>query len=307
MQLRRLLGIVYLLLGRGFATAAELAERFEVSKKTILRDVDLLSSAGLPIYTVQGRGGGIKLMERYSLSRVELSREEQDQILLALQGFLASQQPSAAQLSAREKLQALFRRPEADWIEIDFSRWGRQGVDSEHFEALKTAILAQRAVAFDYSGLNGPNSRRRAYPLKLTSKSFAWYLQAYCLKAQDYRSFRLSRIRGLTLLDETFERRDFQPPAIERAEMAPALWLKLRFAQGAAYRVYDEFSQDAVQREEDGSLLVEAAFSDGPWLYDYLLSLGSSVRVLEPESVRRELLARARAIQALYASEMKEF
>ncbi|MDR2514232.1 MAG: YafY family transcriptional regulator [Christensenellaceae bacterium] len=299
MRLQRLLGIVYLLLGRGSSTAAELAERVGVSKKTILRDVDELSAAGLPVYAVRGRGGGIALMRQYSLGRAELSAEEQDQVLLALQAFLVSRQPGAVQPAALEKLRALFRRPESDWIEIDFACWGRQG-DDERFESLKAAIISQRAVAFEYSGLNGGSSSRKAYPLRLVFKAFAWYLQAFCQTAGGYRSFKLNRMRELTTLEEPFDRGAFQPPAIGQAESAPELWLTLRFSKRAAYRVYDEFDREAVRREEDGSLLVKALFSDGPWLYDYLLSLGPEAELLEPEGVRQSLMGRIEAMQAPY-------
>ena len=179
-------------------TAAELAGRFEVSVRTIYRDIDALSAAGVPVYTTQGKGGGVALMDHYILDRAAFTEEEQRQLLTALQSL-----PEAARAGADEtlaKLSGLFRRRETDWLQVDLSRWGSVEADQRKFEALKTAILDRRAAAFTYVSSYGLTTDRRVLPARLVFKGQSWYLQAYCTEKEDYRTFKVSRILKLSVL-----------------------------------------------------------------------------------------------------------
>lgn len=167
MQIDRLFQIVYLLLDRKAMTAKELAAHFEVSVRTILRDIDTLSSANIPVYTIQGKGGGISILDGYVLNKAALNEEEQKQILIALQSLAATGNTDANRTLS--KLSALFQKTDTDWLKVDFSRWGQGAQDNRRFELLKTAILRRHAVCFDYVGSYGSESRRKAYPLKLSS------------------------------------------------------------------------------------------------------------------------------------------
>lgn len=288
MSVNRMFQIIYLLLRHQRMTAAQLAERFEVSVRTIYRDLDALSGAGIPIYAVPGRGGGVALMDHYVLDRAAFSEEEQQQLLTALQSL-----PGDARLGAEEtleKLSGLFRRREPDWLQVDMSRWGSAGVDNAKFAALRRAILERKTVAFTYVSANGPAARRRALPARLVFKGRAWYLQAFCLEREAYRTFKLSRLLELAVLDETFERA-LDPPPIDTESSGGAPWvpLRLRFSPAMAFRVYDEFDESCVRREPDGALLVSVTFPEDAWVYGYLLSFGVGVQVLEPEGLRRRL------------------
>ena len=284
----RLFEIVYLLLERRQMTAAELAGRFEVSVRTIYRDIDALSAAGVPVYTTQGKGGGVALMDHYILDRAAFTEEEQRQLLTALQSL-----PEAARAGADEtlaKLSGLFRRRETDWLQVDLSRWGSVEADQRKFEALKTAILDRRAAAFTYVSSYGLTTDRRVLPARLVFKGQSWYLQAYCTEKEDYRTFKVSRILKLSVLDERFSR-PLSPPPIEAGEPPEGFCIpvRLRFSPALAYRVYDEFDEGCVTRGADGSLVVSVSFPEDPWLYGYLLSFGLGVEVLEPERLRKRL------------------
>lgn len=288
MSVNRLFQMVYLLLKNRRMTAAALAERFEVSVRTIYRDVDALSAAGVPVYAVPGKGGGVALMDHYVLDRAAFSEAEQQQLLTALQSL-----PSGACRGAEEvleKLSGLFQRAEPDWLQVDMSRWGDAGADNAKFAALKEAILERRTVAFTYVSAYGPASRRRALPARLVFKGRAWYLQAFCLERQAYRTFKLSRLLELEVLEETFDR-PLAPPPIDGggAGGPPEVLLRLRFSPAMAFRVYDEFDEGCITREPEGGLLVSVAFPEDGWVYGYLLSFGAGVQVLEPERVRRRL------------------
>lgn len=292
--------MVYLLLEKGRMTAGELAERLEVSQRTVLRDVDALSAAGVPVYTTQGSGGGVALLDGYVLDRAAFSEEEQRQLLLALQSL-----PAQEGEQALTKLSALFRRGREDWLQVNLSRWGAGDADSEKFQLLKRAVLERQTLAFDYASSHGSTRARRVLPARLVFKGQGWYLQAFDLEREDYRTFRLSRILSPEFAGEVFHRR-LDPPDIEFSGDIPPLFrveARLRFAPYMAYRVYDEFDQSCVARQEDGSLLVETVFPEDQWLYGYLLSFGAGVEVLAPDALRRRLAALGWKIYWAHAGE----
>ncbi len=292
--------MVYLLLERGRMTAAELAQRLEVSQRTVLRDVDALSAAGVPVYTAQGAGGGVALLPGHVLDKAALSDEEQRQLLLALQSL-----PDGEGEQALTKLSALFRREPEDWLQVNLSRWGAGTADSEKFQLLRQAVLERRVLRFDYASSYGSTRPRRVLPARLVFKGQGWYLQAYDPEREGYRTFRLSRILSPELTGEGFHQ-PLTPPEVDYAGEIPPLFrveARLRFAPYMAYRVYDEFDQSCVARQEDGSLLVETVFPEDQWLYGYLLSFGAAVEVLSPDTLRRRLAALGWKIYWAHASE----
>jgi len=292
--------MVYLLLEEGRMTAGELAERLEVSQRTVLRDVDALSAAGVPVYTTQGQGGGVALLDGYVLDRAAFTDEEQSQLLTALQSL-----PGQEGAQALTQLSALFRRGREDWLQVNLSRWGAGEADNEKFQLLKRAVLERQTLSFDYASSYGSTRARRVLPARLVFKGQGWYLQAFDLEREDYRTFRLSRILSLEFAGEVFHRR-LDPPDIEFSGDIPPLFrveARLRFAPYMAYRVYDEFDQNCVTRQEDGSLLVEAVFPEDQWLYGYLLSFGVGVEVLAPDALRRRLAALGWKIYWAHAGE----
>lgn len=300
MQLSRLFEMVYLLLHQQKTTTRELAEHFEVSRRTILRDIETLSAAGVPVYTTQGKGGGVFILDNYVLDKTTISDEEQNEILFALQSLSSSQQQNTGEVF--KKLRAFFDKNDADWIAVDFSRWGNTDADKAAFETLKGAILDRHPLMLTYASSYGETTKRTVYPLKLIYKSTAWYLQAYCLAKQDYRTFKICRILSMDSLPETFAKETLAPPPIDGA--APPgghmVALKLRFSHRAAYLVYDEFGRDSVVKNEDGSFLVTAELPEDEWLYGFLLSFGTAVEVLSPRRVREALLKRVTDIQRFY-------
>lgn len=296
MQINRLFEIVYLLLERGSVTARELAERFEISVRTVYRDIDTLSGAGIPVYATRGREGGFHLLESFSLDRSLLTVREQDEILFALQSLRATSAAECGDLLSR--LSGLFHRERTDWIEVDFSDWGGDLAQKEKFPVIRAGILGRRVLKFTYYSSAGEKSERETEPLKLLFKG-TWYLQAFCRAKQDFRVFRIGRMENLLLTDERFEHRD--PPKEEPAAgQAPAVNLKLWFSPRAAFRIYDTFPPAQVQKKEDGSYLVSASYPEDGWVYGFLLSFGEDVRVLSPERVWRILREKAEEIVKIY-------
>ncbi|MCI8497416.1 MAG: YafY family transcriptional regulator [Clostridiales bacterium] len=299
MQIGRLFEIVYLLLSNTNITARELAERFEVSERTIYRDVDTLSQAGIPIYTERGRSGGIRLMEHFVLNKSVLSQQEREQILASLHTMNAVHAADAGAVLAR--LSSLFGEDSCDWIEIDFSSWTPNNPMNDRFSLLRNAILHRKVCSFAYTGVKGEGSQRTVEPVKLLFKAGAWYLHAYCREREAFRFFKLTRMRDVQAETEQFDRRE--PPSAERFPdaaypAAPPVEVTARVSAAMGFRVFDEFDQ--IQAQEDGSFLVTLKMPEDQWLYSYLLSFGPELTVLSPQRVRRELQKKCRELLEHY-------
>lgn len=298
-QISRLFEMVYLLMERGSMTAAQLAERFEVSTRTIYRDIDLLSGAGIPVYASKGRGGGIRLLSHFVLDRSLLSPQEQDEILFALQSLQAANLQDTRVLS---RLSGLFQKKGADWIDVDFSTWNGGTQEQAVFGLLKTGILDQREAEFRYSNSMGETVQRCVQPMKLHFKNSSWYLQAFCLKKQAFRTFKISRMQDVRLTDKHFTKKEQPLPeiALPKSQTDAAVPLILRFSAEMAFRVYDEFPPEQIQRNPDESFTVSVRYPNDPWLCGYLLSFGAYVQVVSPVAMRERLADCAQSIAALY-------
>ncbi len=295
MQESRLFKIIYELLNKGQVTAAELAGKFEVSVRTIYRDIDALSEAGIPVYAEKGRKGGISLLDNFVLDKAILSERERQDILAALQSLSAM--GDTCDKATMEKLTALFQLPDDNWYEVDFSRWGETTQDNEKFETLKKAVLRHRCVRINYVGAYKAESSRIIHPLKLLYKSRAWYVKAYCTEKKDFRLFKLSRIIRWELLEEEFIPVSYpellKETATSERDLDPVV---LRFPREVAYRVYDEFDVSNIQEQENGDLLVTAFMPQDAWLTGFLLSFGTQVEVVSPIYLREVLAAQAKEI-----------
>lgn len=283
MQMNRLFQIVYYLLENGRSSAPELAKKFEVSTRTIYRDLDTISAAGIPIYATQGKGGGISLLENYVLDKSLFSEKEQEQILMSLQGITSTKGENADELLS--KLSALFQVKGTDWIEVDFSDWNKNKAD-QVFGEIKKAIFDRRIITFSYFDSNGRYLSRSVKPIKLIFKGNDWYLYGFCLLRNDYRFFKLTRIKDVVTSDKTFIRDVANMPK-EKMEMPHynTVSVALKFAPQVAFRVHDEFSGDITTDEED-NLYVTAELPEHEVLYHYLLTFGDNVEVLAPAYIR---------------------
>lgn len=284
----RLFQLVYLLLERGNMTAPKLAEALEVSVRTVYRDVETLSMAGVPVYATAGKHGGISLAEGYRFDKTLLSDAEQNQLLFAVQSLKAADQRVDTLLS---KLGTAFRKQPHDWIAVDFSRWGLHDVDSKRFERLRNAILERQVLQLTYCGTSGETTQRSIHPLRLIYKDKHWYLQGYCLHAKDFRLFKVSRILKLTPTGEIFTQNyEGEIPPLEISPPSYAnTHLKLKISGRLAFRVYDEFDPKSITPQPDGTLLVEVQFPMDSWVVGYLFSFGINVEVLEPPELRQQL------------------
>ncbi|MDE6141368.1 MAG: YafY family transcriptional regulator, partial [Bacilli bacterium] len=203
MKNNRLFGIVYLLLSNENMTAKKLADYFEVSTRTIYRDIEALSELHIPIYMNKGKKGGICLTDNYKLDKALLTDDEQKEILFSLQGINKLQ---IATDKTYNKLQSVFLKNDESWFEVDFSIWGESPHHKQSFEEIKKAIINKSVIEFSYFSSYGAQTIRRVEPLKLCFKHNSWYLLGFDQGKKDYRFFKIMRIKDLNILNETFER-----------------------------------------------------------------------------------------------------
>ena len=304
-MLDRLLEIIYILMNRGKVTAKELAERFEVSTRTIYRDVEHLSMAGIPIYATKGKNGGISLTEQFVLDKRLVSKEEQKEILAAL---VSLQETGAGNESKTlRKLGDFFQVDDFQWVSIDFSDWS--GRRQELYEQLKESILSKKKICFDYYGQYGEMSNRTVHPMQLLFKEYTWYLKAFCENRGAVRLFKVLRMKRVKVLDEHFgeteiiadenskdvnsERMNTESVhAVSINEKNVHAEIHLLIDKKEAYRVYDRFEEEDITVLENGDFLIQTWQLVDDWVYGVILSFGPSAKVLAPSFVKEEIKRR---------------
>lgn len=286
-MMNRLLGMIYILMKQGTVTAAELAGRFEVSVRTIYRDLDTLSAAGIPVYAKKGKNGGICLTEQFVLNKMLLTQEEQQEIL---SGLISLRETRAeGEENILQKLGEFFRTDPVDWLAIDLSDWS--GSRKQLYEDIKNAILARRLIQFDYYGRNGQMRRRTVEPVKLLFKEYTWYLKAFCRERNAWRVFKLFRMKRLAVLDEVFVPQKeciFEESTADHSFTLIDIWIDKK----EAYRIYDRFEEDEIEVLSDGNFMVHMHASVDDWVYGVILGFGPSAEVIAPDAVRQEIRRR---------------
>ncbi len=298
MQVSRLFEIVILLLDKKTAPAAELARHFGVSQRTIYRDVEALSQAGIPVYASQGKNGGIALMESFVIQRSLLNREEQTEILAALQGLRAVGITQGEGLLA--KWRVLFGAGDGDWVAVDFSDWSQ--TKQSELALLKDAILNKKVLCFTYYGASGEKTEREAEPIQLWFKSRAWYLKAYCRLREEVRLFKLTRMKDVRLSGGRFtvSGKAEAPLEYENNPVKPFVVLKLWIDGSQAFRVYDDFEESQIEKEPGGHFLITVSYPEDEWVYGFLLSYGPYLRVLSPSHIQCILGERLKKMISYY-------
>lgn len=308
-MLSRLLGMIYILMNKGTVRASELAERFEVSVRTIYRDVEVLSMAGIPVYTKQGKNGGISLTDQFVLDKMMISKEEQVEIIAALASL--EQTTAGKEPQTLSKLGDFFQVEARNWVSIDFSDWSNSR--QELFEQIKKAILQHCVLEFDYYGQFGEMSHRRVEPVQLLFKEYTWYLSAYCLTRKAMRVFKVLRMKRVEVTQEKFlpnQKTICQDFALKRyrfpkdPDSLKRLWeIEIEIDASEAYRIYDRFDEEEITVRQDGSFLIRFHCILDDWVYGMILSFGPTAKVLQPAMVREEVKRRVEQMVTRYHAE----
>jgi len=298
MKIDRLIGIITILLQNGKTTAPYLAKRFEVSRRTILRDIDTLCQAGIPIITEQGGCGGISIMEGYQIDRSLLTADELQRLIAGLKSIDSVSKDSKPdnlllKLAPNNTIAAL-----ADCIRIDLSSHCKECL-SEKISLIKEAITSHRMITFDYYYNKGQISRR-IEPYFVMFKWSAWYVLGWCTEREDFRLFKLNRLWDLSITDEAFMP---QEVPLEAASLDNALpdqsKIEILFYKSVRFRLIEDYGLHCYT-EADHGLLMELNYTNRENAIAWILSFGDQAEVLAPPDVRDELAAIVHKLAARY-------
>ncbi|HAT55396.1 MAG TPA: YafY family transcriptional regulator [Lactobacillus sp.] len=294
MKSNRLFQMIYLLMNHKQISAPALAEQLDVSVRTVYRYVDDLSSAGVPIYVLQGRNGGIALLPEYKINNTIVNKKEQTTILAALNGL---KNLGVDNGDTVEKLSALFHQQPVAWIAIDPSTWSDQRNPKNDLAKLRDAILHSQLITFNYLNAKNEYLSREVFPYQVIFKDKAWYLRGYAVERHAERLFKLSRIDHLRLStkqpsdtgkrpwvkDETAKQSTQQTTSVTETAV------QLHADPELKYRLFETFPTDQIIQQDDGSYLINTQMNDDDWLITYLLSFGSHLKVLAPSSLKQRM------------------
>ena len=304
MKTERLLSIVIYLLNHDTVSAAKLAERFEVSKRTILRDVEQISSAGIPIKSLPGANGGYSIMEGYKLDGRIINAEDQASIITALKGFLSSYDDKHYN-EVLEKISSILPEKQSQYIFLDFGASGENREIQGKLKTLENAIQSKTVVQISYVNALGGASRRHVEPIALNYRWYAWYLLAYCQTKQDYRIFKLARISELEPTRIPFTKEHGDPAMlleqafqeVGRRELNITLLCKAE----AKVQICEYLNGNIVETLENGDFIMRMnVLEDERTWFAMLLSFGDKVKVLEPVDLITRLTKTAENILSLY-------
>lgn len=296
-----------LLLERKTIPASELSQIFEVSKRTIYRDIEIINEAGIPIITSPGINGGIGIMEEFKVDKRLFSESDLTSLLIGLSG-VHSALDSDETKQAMNKLKTLIPKEKqhkidefANRIAIDLSPWQKDIMREGYLQIINSAIVERKILSFDYFNVKGDVSCREVEPYRLLHKSNSWYLQGFCLLRQEMRTFRFSRIRKLITSERSFTPRtvDFSTLSKEIDYDIPQVMVKIRFDDTLKGQLISHLSDIDIEHE-NGKYIATIPILGGDIGIRFLLSLGETCECLEPQSIREKLIQKAEAVLSVY-------
>lgn len=308
MKVERLISIIMVLLDKERISAQTLADRFEVSLRTIYRDIDAINMAGIPVRSISGVGGGIEIMPNYKIDRKTFSTNDLSAILMGLSNIsnmMQSKELSNALAKVKSFIPANSAKDielKANQIYIDLSPW-MGGRDAQNYlEMIKKALHEKNNLSFDYADRYGNKTTRLVEPYQLVMKNSHWYVHGYCLKRNDFRLFRLFRMSNLQLEDTFFTPRDFEKPQLDFTDEVATMveTIQIRIHQSVMDRVLDFCAYEEFSPDGDDHYMVNFPFIENDYYYTILFSFGNKCECLEPQHIRTEMKRRVNELATMY-------
>jgi len=310
MKVDRLVSIIMILLDKKRIGAQELAETFEVSPRTIYRDIDTINMAGIPVRSTPGVGGGFEIMPQYKIDRNVFSTADLSAIVMGLSSMTDMIRGDEI-VNALAKVKSFIPADRAKDIElkanqisVDLSPWMGNRNIQPYLKIIKTALQESRLLTFEYADRYGNTTVRTAEPYQLVLKSSHWYWQGYCHTRNDFRLFKLSRISNLQIQEEFFTPRDYQKPQLDFSDILATMEteIKIRIHKSVMDRVLDYCAHEHFSPDGDEHYIVSFPFLENEYYYDILFSFGDKCECIEPLHIRTEMKRRINDIAALYES-----
>lgn len=308
MKIDRLVSLIMILLDKKRIGAQELAEIFEVSPRTIYRDIDTINMAGIPVCSIPGVGGGFEIMQNYKIDKNVFSSTDLSAILMGLSS-ISNMIRGDELVNTLTKVKSFIPAGRAKDIElkanqiyIDLSPWTGKRNIQEYLETIKTALQERKLLSFEYADRYGNITARTAEPYQLVLKSSHWYWQGYCHKRNDFRLFKLSRMANLQIKEESFVPRVYQKPQLEFDDILEAMQttIKIRIHKSIMERVLDFCTYENFSTEGDEHYIVNFPFIENEYYYNILFSFGNKCECLEPLHIRTEIKRKIHEIAAIY-------
>lgn len=308
MKVERLISIIMVLLDKERISAQTLADRFEVSLRTIYRDIDAINMAGIPVRSISGVGGGIEIMPNYKIDRKTFSTNDLSAILMGLSNIsnmMQSKELSNALAKVKSFIPANSAKDielKANQIYIDLSPW-MGGRDAQNYlEMIKKALHEKNNLSFDYADRYGNKTTRSVEPYQLVMKNSHWYVHGYCLKRNDFRLFRLFRMSNLQLEDTFFTPRDFEKPQLDFTNEVATMveTIQIRIHQSVMDKVLDFCAYEQFAPDGDEHYIVDFPFIENDYYYTILFSFGNRCECLEPQHIRTEMKRRVNELATMY-------
>lgn len=308
MKIDRLVSIIMILLEKERIGAQELADLFEVSPRTIYRDIDSINLAGIPVRSISGVGGGFEIMPNYKVDKKVFSTSDLSALLMGLSS-LSDIIRGDEIVHALTKVKSFIPADKAKDIElksnqifIDLSPWMGNRNIQPYLQIIQAALQERKLLSFEYSAQHGNSSSRIVEPYQLVLKSNHWYFQGYCHVRNDYRLFKLSRISNLDIKEETFVPRNYQKPDLDFEDIWATVHsrIKIRIHKSIMDRVLDLCSFEDFFPDGNEYYIVDFPFIENDYCYDILLGFGDKCECLEPLHIRKELKRRIHKMADIY-------
>lgn len=309
MKTDRLMSIILTLLEKERVSAQALAEMFEVSTRTIYRDIEAINMAGIPIVATSGAGGGIEILPSYKVDKQVFSSADLSSILMGLTSLTGMVQGDEI-ANALAKVKSFIPLDKAREIQrmasqvyVDSSPWMCNRNTQPYLEAIRSALQAHKLLSLGYTDHKGNKTLRIVEPYQLILKNSHWYLYAYCQYRQDYRMFKLSRIAAPQVQEEGFTPRDFPKPALHYPAPVESIILTLRIHQSLLEQLLDFCPYEDFTPDGDTHYLLSFPFIENDYSYQQLLGFGEKCECLAPPHIRHEIKQRIARMAALYGEE----
>lgn len=309
MRIDRMLAITIILLNKDRVSAKELADKFEVSIRTVYRDIDAISMAGIPITSYSGKQGGFGIIDSFKLDRQLLTMKDMLAILSALKGINATLENQELD-SAIEKITCLIPDDKTNLLEdhmqhisIDILPWGYKKSQQKYLKCIHNSIAENKIIEFQYENAKGEIRKRKVEPMTLIFKGYAWYLFAFCLLRNDYRLFRLSRIKDVNIVDEIFVRKEktYKGFYSESYQSTKLVDVVLKFSNNVRQKVIEYFGEERADIQDDGNIIVKFAYpEDDDYIYSMILGFEEHAELIEPAFMRENLKEKVEKILSNY-------
>ncbi|WP_238916316.1 YafY family protein [Clostridium sp. YIM B02555] len=306
MKIERLLGIVVYLLNRDIVNASVLAEKFEVSIRTIQRDIETLNLAGIPVMSMYGTNGGYGIIDSFKLDKQIANIEDYQFIIAALTGMNSAYDNKKIETTL-EKLLYVAKKEQfvKAKVKLDFSV-SREGKNiDEHLKLLEDAIGKEQIIEFEYTNSSSDKTLRKVEPIGVVYKWYAWYLLGYCCSKKDYRLFKVLRIRNLRKLDKSITTRHESLEVLlaqqEKNDNRKYIDVKLLCKEEIRISIEEYFPNASITTKENGDLIIQFHVPNNEIGWKGLIfTYGNKIKILEPEELRKEFLLKAQEIINTY-------